>query len=383
MRAGRLAPLLIAAALVLPMVATTGARAQSLQELQQRLEEAKEQRASVEERLAAAAAELDALEVRIAELEEEREELSRERQHLERTLDELGAVISFRVRETYKHGSNLDPITVFLASDDPERALSRAQTVQRLVAGDQVRTDEVAAARTRLLAVDERLAEREAELEEAEARQQEVAAQLREDLAEAQQLEQRLTEQERQERERIERERRERERRERERRERERRERAAAQRAASSSGSSASSGSSGSSTANVSSGGMACPLDQPRHFTDTWGAPRSGGRAHRGTDILGPYGIPVRAITSGTWTIQRPGPSAGNWGILRGGDGNHYWYLHLQSHTVSSGTRVSAGQQVATNGDTGNARGTPHVHFELHPGGGSAVNPYSLLRSVC
>jgi len=128
---------------------------------------------------------------------------------------------------------------------------------------------------------------------------------------------------------------------------------------------------------------MACPLDQPRHFTDTWGAPRSGGRSHRGTDILGPYGIPVRAITSGTWSIQSPGPSAGLWAILRGDDGNQYWYMHLQSHTVGNGARVAAGQQVGTNGDTGNARGTPHIHFELHPGGGSAVNPYPLLRSVC
>ena len=99
---------------------------------------------------------------------------------------------------------------------------------------------------------------------------------------------------------------------------------------------------------------------------------------------MGPYGIPVRAITSGTWSIQRPGPSAGLWGILRGDDGTHYWYLHLASHTVGSGARVRAGQQVGTNGSTGNAApGAPHVHFEQHPGGGSAINPYPLLRRVC
>jgi peptidoglycan LD-endopeptidase LytH len=129
---------------------------------------------------------------------------------------------------------------------------------------------------------------------------------------------------------------------------------------------------------------MACPLDQPRHFIDSWGFARSGGRSHRGTDIMGPKGIPVRAITSGVWSIQRSGPSAGLWGILRGDDGNHYWYLHLNSHTAGNGARVSAGQQVGTNGSTGNATvGAEHVHFELHPGGGSAVNPYPLLRRVC
>jgi murein DD-endopeptidase MepM/ murein hydrolase activator NlpD len=99
---------------------------------------------------------------------------------------------------------------------------------------------------------------------------------------------------------------------------------------------------------------------------------------------MGPRGIPVRAITSGTWQIMRPGASAGLWGILRGDDGDHYWYLHLDSHTVASGSRVSAGQQVGTNGSTGNAvAGAEHVHFEYHVGGSRPVNPYSLLRSVC
>jgi peptidoglycan LD-endopeptidase LytH len=99
---------------------------------------------------------------------------------------------------------------------------------------------------------------------------------------------------------------------------------------------------------------------------------------------MGPHGIPVRAITSGTWHHQRVGPSAGIWGILRGDNGDHYWYMHLSSHTVGNGARVSAGQQIGTNGSTGNAHpSAPHVHFERHPGGGSAVNPYPLLRQVC
>ena len=129
---------------------------------------------------------------------------------------------------------------------------------------------------------------------------------------------------------------------------------------------------------------MACPLDQPRSFIDSWGFARSGGRAHRGTDIMGPLGIPVRAIADGVWSIQRPGNSAGLWAILRADNGDHFWYLHLNSHTVGNGARVRAGQQVGTNGSTGNAvAGAEHVHFEWHPGGGRAVNPYSLLRSVC
>jgi peptidoglycan LD-endopeptidase LytH len=408
-----LAPM-IAALLVTPLVfVPADAEAQSLAEIQDALREAAAERREVEQRLAGAAAALDQLEVEIAELETEHTALTAEAGELEAELGELSEVIAFRVRETFMHGSNLDPIAVFLASDDPGAALSRAQTVQRLVSGDQVQTDQVAASRSRLDAVTARVAEQGAQLDAARERQQQVTEQLTADLERAQQLEAQLTQAEREERDRLERERLERERRERERQERERQERERQERerqererqqaarreadrsAASSSSSSGSSegssggssGSSGSSSASSApapaSGGKACPLDQPRHFTDTWGAPRSGGRSHRGTDILGPYGIPVRAITSGTWAIQKPGPSAGLWAILRGDDGNQYWYMHLQSHTVANGAKVSAGQQVGTNGDTGNARGTPHIHFELHPGGGSAVNPYRLLKSVC
>jgi peptidoglycan LD-endopeptidase LytH len=99
---------------------------------------------------------------------------------------------------------------------------------------------------------------------------------------------------------------------------------------------------------------------------------------------MGPRGIPVRAITSGVWRVMSPGASAGLWGILRADNGDHFWYLHLDSHTVASGTRVSAGQQVGTNGSTGNAvAGAEHVHFEQHVGGSRPINPYPLLRSAC
>lgn len=133
-----------------------------------------------------------------------------------------------------------------------------------------------------------------------------------------------------------------------------------------------------------SSGGKVCPQAQPRSFTDTWGAPRSGGRRHQGTDIFGARGGPVYAITSGVIQWTRTGASSGLFLSLRGDDGHTYWYMHLQDFVVRAGQRVSAGQLIAHNGDTGNARGTsPHIHFEYHPGGGAAVNPYPLLRAVC
>jgi murein DD-endopeptidase MepM/ murein hydrolase activator NlpD len=98
--------------------------------------------------------------------------------------------------------------------------------------------------------------------------------------------------------------------------------------------------------------------------------------------MMADYGTPVVAIVSGTITYSGYGSSAGNWQILSGSDGNTYWYMHHQQNLVNGGG-VRAGQQIATVGDTGNAVGTPHLHFEFHPGGGGPVNPYPLVASLC
>ena len=128
--------------------------------------------------------------------------------------------------------------------------------------------------------------------------------------------------------------------------------------------------------------GMVCPVNGPNSFIDSWGYPRSGGRSHEGTDVMADYGTPVVAITSGTITLSSYGPSAGNWLVLSGDDGNSYWYMHNQENLVNSG-HVETGQQIATVGDTGNATGIPHLHFEYHPGGGGPVNPYPLISPLC
>jgi murein DD-endopeptidase MepM/ murein hydrolase activator NlpD len=132
----------------------------------------------------------------------------------------------------------------------------------------------------------------------------------------------------------------------------------------------------------VSTNGKTCPVAGPVSFIDSWGYPRSGGRSHEGVDMMANYGVPVVAITSGSITYAGYGDSAGNWLILSGNDGNAYWYMHNQQNLVNGGA-VQAGQQIATVGDTGNAVGTPHLHFEFHPGGGGPVNPYPLVASLC
>jgi murein DD-endopeptidase MepM/ murein hydrolase activator NlpD len=131
----------------------------------------------------------------------------------------------------------------------------------------------------------------------------------------------------------------------------------------------------------TSTGGKVCPVAGPTSFVDSWGAPRVG-HTHVGVDMMADYGTPLVAIVSGTITYSGYSGTGGNMLFLSGSDGNTYWYLHNQENLVNSGS-VKAGQQIATVGDTGNAVGIPHLHFEYHPGGGGPVNPYPLVASIC
>ena len=122
-----------------------------------------------------------------------------------------------------------------------------------------------------------------------------------------------------------------------------------------------------------------CPVPNAS-FTDTYGAPRGGGRSHKGTDLLAPYGSPVYAVADGR--VRSAYSSNGGISLYLDADnGETYFYAHNSSNVVKSG-RVSAGQLIARVGSTGNAGGTNHVHFEREVGGRS-VNPYAFLRGIC
>ena len=134
------------------------------------------------------------------------------------------------------------------------------------------------------------------------------------------------------------------------------------------------------------SGTKVCPVDGATVFTDTWGAPRPGGRAHHGTDLLAAEGTPLVAIEGGyIWSPNWD--AAGGLGLYIEGDSGDLWYYaHLSSYfaALSGGMRVEAGQRVGYVGHTGNAS-VSHLHLGWYPGGygNSAANPYPVVLGLC
>jgi murein DD-endopeptidase MepM/ murein hydrolase activator NlpD len=124
---------------------------------------------------------------------------------------------------------------------------------------------------------------------------------------------------------------------------------------------------------------IVCPMNGSA-YGDSWGAPRSGGRSHEGVDMLAPMGTPIYAVVTGTVNFKQ-NRLGGNAASLSGDNGNRYYYAHFSSYEGVS-RRVTQGEVIGYNGDTGNATGTPHLHFEVHPGGGLAVNPTPSVRAA-
>ena len=99
---------------------------------------------------------------------------------------------------------------------------------------------------------------------------------------------------------------------------------------------------------------------------------------HTGLDFAAPSGTPVVSVANGTVRSTEYAGSYGNRVIVALEDGTEIWYCHLSSFSVSPGDTVSGGQQVGTVGSTGNSTG-PHLHLEVRPGAGDAVDPYAAL----
>jgi hypothetical protein len=139
------------------------------------------------------------------------------------------------------------------------------------------------------------------------------------------------------------------------------------------------------------------PIVGRADYDDNYGDPRPNG-AHAGIDIVTDWRSPAVAAEAGTlkfWTNARAGCML----YLYGRSGTTYLYIHLNNDLtrkrdnrgackpgvafadgLEDGARVEAGQEIAYNGDSGDAEGTYHLHFEVHPGDGADVNPFPYLN---
>jgi murein DD-endopeptidase MepM/ murein hydrolase activator NlpD len=125
------------------------------------------------------------------------------------------------------------------------------------------------------------------------------------------------------------------------------------------------------------------PLLGVANWTDDWLDYRAGPpvHQHQGTDVFAAFDVPVRAPVDGTVRFEDSG-LGGKGVFVTAPDGTYYYMAHLNSFApdLANGAKVKQGQIVGLNGDSGNAKGgAPHVHFEVHPFGGAAVNAKPFL----
>ncbi len=140
------------------------------------------------------------------------------------------------------------------------------------------------------------------------------------------------------------------------------------------------------------------PVVGPYRYTNDFGDPRPQGR-HEGNDILAPKRSPAVAVEDGKIKLWTTSARAGCMLYLYGASGTTYLYIHLNNDLTKAndnkgkcvagtaywpglkdGATVVAGQPLGYVGDSGDADGTPHLHFEVHPKDGGPVNPYPYLN---
>ena len=130
--------------------------------------------------------------------------------------------------------------------------------------------------------------------------------------------------------------------------------------------------------------GFANPVQQPSSPVDDFGAPRVGHK-HEGIDIFADRGTPVRATVDGVLRDVKDTVIGGKIVYVTSVDGTYYYYAHLDRWAagIADGQHVMAGEILGFLGRTGDAEETPpHLHFEIHPLGGPAINPYPIVHAI-
>lgn len=131
----------------------------------------------------------------------------------------------------------------------------------------------------------------------------------------------------------------------------------------------------------ATTGTWVAPIRAGYRVTATFG--QSGSRwsnDHTGLDLAAPSGTPVHAVAAGRVTEAGTAGAYGNKVEVTHADGTRTWYCHLSRIDVAVGQALGAGTQLGAVGSTGNSTG-PHLHLEVRPAGGSAIDPRRALAA--
>jgi len=128
------------------------------------------------------------------------------------------------------------------------------------------------------------------------------------------------------------------------------------------------------------------PVQGVCSYENTWHAPRGTNRLHLGVDIIAKEGNLLYAVADGTITKMYSTVTdklAGNGVRLTRADGTYFFYGHMQrvADGIGIGVKVKAGQVLGYLGKTGGTT-TPHLHLEVHPFGGEAIDPTPVVAAV-
>jgi murein DD-endopeptidase MepM/ murein hydrolase activator NlpD len=320
-----------------------------------RLERARSHREAVQARLDGLLQRVEAVHAQASGAEAQLDSLIRTKAQQQQVASAALKALSQQVLDQYKHGS-VDPALTLLSSGSPRETLQRAQLVSLLARRSKAQIETASSAQIRLQATTAQMTHTVRRLRAQKAEIDGLQQRVKAELATAQQTENQIRAQ------------------------------IAGERASPARPSRAGGPGAGIGGApGLVIGSISCPVGAPRHYSNTWGAPRSGGRSHKGVDILAPRGTPIYAYESGTITRTGANGLGGITLYLQGDSGNEYYYAHLAGYvrTIGTGKRAAVGQHIAFVGDTGNARGIPHLHLEVRPGGRGNVNPYFFARHAC
>ena len=128
------------------------------------------------------------------------------------------------------------------------------------------------------------------------------------------------------------------------------------------------------------------PVQGVCSYENTWHAPRGTNRIHLGVDIIAKEGNLLYAVADGTITKMYSTATdklAGNGVRLTRADGTYFFYGHMLrvADGIGIGVKVKAGQVLGYLGKTGGTN-TPHLHLEVHPFGGEAIDPTPIVAAV-